>query len=175
MDIKKPPLRRSRSNKMIAGVCAGIADWLGWDPTVVRIGFVLLSILSAAIHFAKKLLPRKADVRQKGIETSLIERFLYPKLGPGQMIAADLPAKWMWRMNHDFLEAKMFLCTQIMDEARHSEVFRKRALANGGGLTQDELVDLLQRVTGQGIGWAHVEKLQEFDGEPAFTKAQGED
>ena len=50
------------------------------------------------------------------------------------MIAADLPAKWMWRMNHDFIEAKMFLCTQIMDEARHAEVFRKRALANGGGL-----------------------------------------
>ncbi|MFZ6003019.1 MAG: ferritin-like domain-containing protein [Actinomycetota bacterium] len=51
-----------------------------------------------------------------------------------EMIAADLPAKWMWRMNHDFVEAKMFLCTQIMDEARHAEVFRKRALANGGGL-----------------------------------------
>jgi hypothetical protein len=51
-----------------------------------------------------------------------------------EMIASDLPAKWMWRMNHDFLEAKMFLCTQIMDEARHAEVFRKRALANGGGL-----------------------------------------
>jgi hypothetical protein len=51
-----------------------------------------------------------------------------------EMVAADLPAKWMWRMNHDFIEAKMFLCTQIMDEARHAEVFRKRALANGGGL-----------------------------------------
>jgi len=51
-----------------------------------------------------------------------------------EMIASDLPAKWMWRMNHDFLEAKMFLCTQIMDEARHAEVFRKRALSNGGGL-----------------------------------------
>ncbi len=53
-----------------------------------------------------------------------------------EMIASDLPAKWMWRMNHEFLEAKMFLCTQIMDEARHSEVFRKRALSNGGGLLQ---------------------------------------
>lgn len=51
-----------------------------------------------------------------------------------EMIASDLPAKWMWRMNHDFVEAKMFLATQIMDEARHTEVFRKRALANGGGL-----------------------------------------
>lgn len=61
-----------------------------------------------------------------------------------EMIAADLPAKWMWRMNHDFLEAKMFLCTQIMDEARHAEVFRKRALANGGGL-------LFSRSSGEGL------------------------
>ncbi len=40
-------LKRSY-NKMIAGVCAGIAEWFGWDPTVVRVGYVLLSILSAA-------------------------------------------------------------------------------------------------------------------------------
>ncbi len=51
-----------------------------------------------------------------------------------EMVAADFPAKWLWRINHDFIEAKMFLCTQVMDEARHTEVFRKRALANGGGL-----------------------------------------
>lgn len=40
-------LKRS-SDKMIAGVCGGIAEWLGWDPTLVRIGYVLLSIFSAA-------------------------------------------------------------------------------------------------------------------------------
>ena len=51
-----------------------------------------------------------------------------------EMVAADFPAKWLWRINHDFVEAKMFLCTQVMDEARHTGVFRKRALANGGGL-----------------------------------------
>jgi phage shock protein C len=33
---------------MIAGVCGGIAEWLGWDPTAVRILYVLVSILSAA-------------------------------------------------------------------------------------------------------------------------------
>jgi len=33
---------------MLAGVCGGIADWLGWDPTLVRVIFVLASILSAA-------------------------------------------------------------------------------------------------------------------------------
>jgi phage shock protein C len=41
-------LQRSRKNKMIAGVCGGIADWLGWDPTWVRVIYVLVSILSAA-------------------------------------------------------------------------------------------------------------------------------
>ena len=33
---------------MLGGVCGGIARTYGWDPTVVRIGYVLISILSAA-------------------------------------------------------------------------------------------------------------------------------
>jgi hypothetical protein len=57
-----------------------------------------------------------------------------------EMVAADFPAKWLWRINHDYVEAKMFLCTQVMDEARHTEVFRKRALANGGGLGKSKAV-----------------------------------
>lgn len=42
------PLLRSRRNSIIAGVCGGLAEWLGWSPTVVRILYVLVSILSAA-------------------------------------------------------------------------------------------------------------------------------
>ncbi|HLA08350.1 MAG TPA: PspC domain-containing protein [Anaerolineales bacterium] len=34
-------LTRSRSNRMVAGVCAGLADYLNLDPTVVRLLFVL--------------------------------------------------------------------------------------------------------------------------------------
>lgn len=40
------PLYRSRRHKIIAGVCGGLADWLGWDPTVVRIAYVVLSVIS---------------------------------------------------------------------------------------------------------------------------------
>jgi phage shock protein PspC (stress-responsive transcriptional regulator) len=40
------PLYRSRRHKVIAGVCGGLADWLGWDPTMVRVAYVVLSILS---------------------------------------------------------------------------------------------------------------------------------
>ena len=46
--VEKKSLHRSRRHTMIAGVCGGIADWIGWDPTLVRILFVLVSILSAA-------------------------------------------------------------------------------------------------------------------------------
>jgi phage shock protein C len=42
------PLQRSRKHKMIAGVCGGIAEWLGWDPTVVRILYVVVSCVSVA-------------------------------------------------------------------------------------------------------------------------------
>ena len=42
------PLRRSNNNRMIAGVCGGLAEWLGWDPTVLRIVYVLVSLISAA-------------------------------------------------------------------------------------------------------------------------------
>ena len=34
-------LTRSKSNRRIAGVCAGLADYLNMDPTVVRLLFVL--------------------------------------------------------------------------------------------------------------------------------------
>lgn len=39
---------RSKRNRMIAGVCGGIAEHLGWDPTLVRILYVVISIFSAA-------------------------------------------------------------------------------------------------------------------------------
>jgi len=40
-------LTRSRSDRMIAGVCGGLADYLGWDPSMVRILYALISIFTA--------------------------------------------------------------------------------------------------------------------------------
>lgn len=41
--------RLFRSNdRMLGGVCAGIAEYIGWDPTLVRIAYIVLSIVSAA-------------------------------------------------------------------------------------------------------------------------------
>jgi protoporphyrinogen oxidase len=47
-----------------------------------------LSLTTAVKHFVKKLFSPKSphgDIAQKGTDTSLIERFMYPKFGPGQL------------------------------------------------------------------------------------------
>ncbi len=42
------PLLLSNRNRILAGVCGGIAEWLEWKPTTVRVLYVVISILSAA-------------------------------------------------------------------------------------------------------------------------------
>ena len=55
-------------------------------------------------------------------------------LAENEYSALYVPAKFVPRINPQFAEVVFFLCTQMMDEARHIEAFTKRALANGGGL-----------------------------------------
>ncbi|MBR1468963.1 MAG: PspC domain-containing protein [Prevotella sp.] len=40
-------LLRSQDDRWIAGICGGIADYFDWDPAVVRIFYLLLSLFSA--------------------------------------------------------------------------------------------------------------------------------
>ena len=42
----KRKLKKSASNKMVAGVCGGIADYFDFDPTLVRVGYILLTLIS---------------------------------------------------------------------------------------------------------------------------------
>ena len=49
-------------------------------------------------------------------------------------IEAEVIAGWQQQMSYGFHEVKLFLATETFDAARHFEVFRKRALVNGGGL-----------------------------------------
>ena len=43
------PTQLTRSDdRLVAGVCGGIAEFLGWSPTVVRALYVLVSVMSAA-------------------------------------------------------------------------------------------------------------------------------
>ena len=53
-----------------------------------------------------------------------------------EFVAGDVPARWISLTTPDFFEPRQVLLAQVMDESRHMDVFRKRALANGGGLMQ---------------------------------------
>ena len=46
-EMSSARLLRSR-DKILGGVCGGLAKWLGWDVTIVRLAYILISILSAA-------------------------------------------------------------------------------------------------------------------------------
>lgn len=89
----------------------------------------------------------------RGIDTDLERSVcqLMTFLAENEFSALYVPAKWIARIHPHFLETILFLSTQVRDEARHIEVFVKRALANGGGLqfssasTQQSLKTLLDR------------------------------
>jgi len=50
------PLHRSRNNRVIAGVCGGVAEWLGWSPTLVRVLWVILTPTTIFAGFIAYLL-----------------------------------------------------------------------------------------------------------------------
>ena len=51
-----------------------------------------------------------------------------------EYVALIIPAKFIPRIDPHYTEVMLLLATQVKDEARHIEVYTKRALANGGGL-----------------------------------------
>ncbi len=55
-------------------------------------------------------------------------------LAENELSALYLPSKFISRVHPDYAEVAMLLATQIHDEARHTDVFLKRARRGGGGL-----------------------------------------
>ena len=45
-------LRKSKTNKKIAGVCGGIGEYFDIDPTIIRLGFVALTFMFGGGFFA---------------------------------------------------------------------------------------------------------------------------
>ena len=70
---RRPPLRRAYQGRMLAGVCAGIADYLAVDVTIIRVAFVVFTFLGGA-----------------GIPAYLACLLLIPEEGSDQSIAGSL-------------------------------------------------------------------------------------
>ncbi|HLJ77952.1 MAG TPA: NAD(P)/FAD-dependent oxidoreductase [Acidobacteriaceae bacterium] len=92
-----------------------------------------LSLRSAIAHFLKKTFSPKqsSGIAQKGTETSLIERFLYPKLGPGQLWehVADLvtekggEVRLGWRVNRLHVEGNRIISVHATDNHGATHTF----------------------------------------------------
>lgn len=46
INVKNKKLYKSTNNKMLSGVCAGFADFIGIDPTIVRVIYALVSFFT---------------------------------------------------------------------------------------------------------------------------------
>lgn len=46
INVKNNKLYKSTNNKMLSGVCAGFADFIGIDPTIVRVIYALVSFFT---------------------------------------------------------------------------------------------------------------------------------
>ena len=71
--VSRPPLRRVHHGRMLAGVCAGIADYVGVDPTIIRVAFAVFTFIGGA-----------------GIPAYLACLLLIPEEGSDQSIAGSL-------------------------------------------------------------------------------------
>ncbi len=79
-----------------------------------------------------------------------------------EFIAADVPGRFLEQIHPEFFESQLFLGTQLMDEARHLDVFRKRILINGGGMS------------GAGIGAVQLLSSDDFTEMTALLHLVGE-
>jgi TusA-related sulfurtransferase len=88
--------------------------------------------------------PRLPDVMQRALGQ------VFTFLAENELSALYLPSKFISRIHPAYAETAMFLSTQMADEARHIDVFLKRARAGGGGLgvssvtTSQSLLSLLE-------------------------------
>jgi hypothetical protein len=73
----------------------------------------------------------EADANPDDIEEAVCEVFTW--LLQQELVAHEVPASWLSRINPQFLEVKLFLSGKVMDEARHADVCVRRLWINGHG------------------------------------------
>lgn len=65
-------LARSATNKLLGGVCGGIAEYFGWDPSLVRLGWVIGTLFTSGgglivYILALFIMPSGDDPKETGV------------------------------------------------------------------------------------------------------------
>ena len=68
-------LIRTRKGRLVAGVCSGIGEYAGIDPTVVRLIFVVLALVTAGV-FALVYLAAWVVIPEEGESASIAENLI---------------------------------------------------------------------------------------------------
>ncbi|PKB71450.1 MAG: hypothetical protein BZY87_05220 [SAR202 cluster bacterium Io17-Chloro-G6] len=84
---------------------------------------------------------------------------LCTELAQQASIETDSVGQWIGRMNYAYYEVKTFLASELYDTARHYDVFRKRALANGGTLGLESPGFINRRIIESRAGWTETAVL----------------
>lgn len=74
-------------------------------------------------------------------------------------IELEVVAGWLQMMAYGYHEVKLFLATETFDAARHFEVFRKRAMVNGGGLGLESPGNVNRDILESSAGWSETSLL----------------
>jgi phage shock protein C len=70
-------LTRTRDGRMITGVCSGVADYFGVDPTLVRIGAAVVTVLTSGagiLLYAAAVLIVPEEGKEQSIAQELINK-----------------------------------------------------------------------------------------------------
>ena len=59
-------LQRSKKHRLIAGVCGGIAERLGWSPILVRILYIILPFLGVPTYIVLWIVMPEATAEESG-------------------------------------------------------------------------------------------------------------
>lgn len=65
-------LHKSETDKKVSGVCAGVAEYYDVDPTLVRVGYVVLTLITGVLPglvayvIVAAIMPKKSEVTKNG-------------------------------------------------------------------------------------------------------------
>ncbi len=65
-------LYKSETDKKVSGVCAGVAEYYDVDPTLVRVGYVVLTLITGVLPglvayvIVAAIMPKKSEVTKNG-------------------------------------------------------------------------------------------------------------
>jgi len=68
-------LVRSRKGRMVAGICAGVAEYFGWDVTLVRVIVAVIAVLTGGAGLLAYL-AAWAIIPEEGDKTSIAEKLV---------------------------------------------------------------------------------------------------